>query len=63
MEGVGIISANGSVNAELAASMLWPNSMDAIDDCAKDQEGLFDNKGMPLEYQNCTDTTRLRRIN
>lgn len=49
LEGVGIIKADdGTVNRDRAISMLWPNSVDAIDDCAREQEGVFDN-GMPRE--------------
>lgn len=42
LQTVGILKEDNTVDKDRAASMLWPNSLDAIDDCMNEQDGLFD---------------------
>lgn len=44
LEGINILRPDGTVDKEAMALLsIWPNSIDAIDGCLKDQAGLFDN--------------------
>lgn len=41
---IGVIREDFTVDKDAMTSMLfWPNSIDAVDGCLKDQAGLFDN--------------------
>lgn len=41
---IGVIREDFTVDKDAMTSMsFWPNSIDAVDGCLKDQAGLFDN--------------------
>lgn len=44
----GIINEDGNIVKGKQMAILWPNAVDTIEDCVKEQDGLFDF-GLPIK--------------